>query len=439
MKTFKLIPILGMLSIGVLFSCESENETFDTMDADNVADNTASTSNQNPNKVELGEAGKYAILSKSGVTNVPPSTITGDMGVSPIAQTAITGFALSLDSSGTFATSSQVSGKIYAASAAAPTPSELTLSVLDMQAAYTDAAGRTNPDFLNLGAGNISGLTLDPGLYKWTTGLLVPTDVTIKGDADDVWIFQVAGTFNMSSAARINLADGAKAENIFWQIAGAVTLGTTSHFEGILLGATSVAVQTGASVNGRLLAQTAVTLQMNTVTEPASTTVAIGDLIDGGVVFWVNPDDNTHGLVCAMSDSATEVEWGCFLTDLLNVPNVAYNNGNPMGPGAEIGYGESNTNLILDDCSGAPAATAAGSLGDGWFLPSINELQEMYVHKEILEAVSGFNAFSDDWGYWSSTEGSLFVAWVQYFYNDGIQTNANRSNNSFNVRAVRAF
>ena len=115
MKIFKLIPILGMLSIGVLFSCESENETFDTMDADNVADNTASTLNQNPNKVDLGEAGKYAILSKSGVTNVPPSAITGDMGVSPIAQTAITGFALSLDSSGTFATSSHDVPSVFGA------------------------------------------------------------------------------------------------------------------------------------------------------------------------------------------------------------------------------------------------------------------------------------------------------------------------------------
>jgi hypothetical protein len=138
-----------------------------------------------------------------------------------------------------------------------------------------------------------------------------------------------------------------------------------------------------------------------------------------------------------MSDSATEVEWGCFGIDLLNVPNVAYNNGNPMGPGAEIGYGESNTNLILDDCSGAPAATAAGSLGDGWFLPSINELQEMYVHKEILEAVSGFNAFSDDWGYWSSTEYDDDYAWLQFFIYGG-QYDSSKCVANY-VRAVRAF
>jgi len=121
---------------------------------------------------------------------------------------------------------------------------------------------------LNQGAGIIGGLTLAPGLHKWTSTLLVPTDITISGGPDDVWIFQVAGTLTMSSAVRMNLSGGAQASNIFWQVLGAVTLGTTSHFEGNLLGATSIAVQTGATVNGRLLAQTAVTLQMNTVALP---------------------------------------------------------------------------------------------------------------------------------------------------------------------------
>ena len=218
--------------------------------------------------VGLGTAGDFAILSKSGITNVPQSLITGNVGTSPIAQTAITGFALTLDSSGEFATSSQVAGKIYAASAAAPTPAMLTTAVLDMQTAYTDAAGRSTPSSLNVGAGVIGGHTLSPGLYKWTSTLVIGSDITLSGTASDVWIFQVAGTFNMSSAAKIILTGGAKASNIFWQVSGAVTLGTTSHLEGTLLGATSIAVQTGATVEGRLLAQTAVTLQMNTVTKP---------------------------------------------------------------------------------------------------------------------------------------------------------------------------
>ena len=137
-----------------------------------------------------------------------------------------------------------------------------------MQTAYTDAAGRSKPNFLNLGAGNIGGKTLTAGLYKFTTGVIIPTNVTISGSSTDVWIFQIAGTLNMSSDVRITLAGGSQAKNIFWQTSGAVTLGTTSHFEGNILSQTAINMQTGATINGRMLAQTAVTLQMNTVVKP---------------------------------------------------------------------------------------------------------------------------------------------------------------------------
>jgi hypothetical protein len=137
-----------------------------------------------------------------------------------------------------------------------------------MQTAYTDAAGRSNPNFLNLGAGNIGGKTLKAGLYKFTTAVVIPTNVTISGSSTDVWIFQIAGTLKMSSAVRITLAGGAQAKNIFWQTSGAVTIGTTGHFEGNILSQTGINLQTGASINGRMLAQTAVTLQMNTVVIP---------------------------------------------------------------------------------------------------------------------------------------------------------------------------
>ena len=138
-----------------------------------------------------------------------------------------------------------------------------------MQTAYDDAAGRVSPNYTELGAGEIGGLTLRPGLYKWGTSLLITNDVTLSGGPNDVWIFQVAGTLNQGNAARITLTGGALPKNIFWQVAGAVSIGTTAHFEGIVLGKTMVAVKTGASVNGRLLAQTAVTLQMNAITQPA--------------------------------------------------------------------------------------------------------------------------------------------------------------------------
>ena len=212
--------------------------------------------------VNLGLAGEFVILSKTGITDVYKSAVTGDVGTSPI-----TGAAMLLKCN-------EVTGTIYTVDAAGPLPCRVTnatrlgIAVLNMQAAYTDAAGRVNPDFLNLGAGNIGGKTLTPGLYKWSTSLIIPTDVTISGSPTDVWIFQVAGTLKMSSAVRITLAGGAQAKNIFWVVAGAVTFGTTSHFEGNILGQTGINLQTGATINGRMLAQTAVTLQMNTVVIP---------------------------------------------------------------------------------------------------------------------------------------------------------------------------
>ncbi|MCK9401575.1 MAG: ice-binding family protein [Bacteroidales bacterium] len=212
--------------------------------------------------VDLGVAGDFVILSKTGITDVFPSAITGDVGSSPITGAAI------------LVSCAEVTGTIYTVDAAGPLPcrvtnaSMLTTAVSDMEAAYTDAAGRPNPDFLNLGAGNIGGLTLTPGLYKWTSTVIIPTDVTISGGPDDVWIFQVAGLLTMSSAVNITLSGGAQAKNIFWQVSGVVTFGTTSHFEGIILGMTGINLQTGGSINGRMLAQTAVTLQMNTVTQP---------------------------------------------------------------------------------------------------------------------------------------------------------------------------
>jgi hypothetical protein len=216
-----------------------------------------------PAPVTLGTAGEFAILSKSGITDVYASAVTGNVGTSPI-----TGAALLL-------TCGEVTGKIVVVDAAGPLPcavndaTSLTAAVGDMEMAYLDAEGRISPNFTELGAGEIGGLTLAPGLYKWGTGLLISSDVTLSGGPNDVWILQVAGTFNQANATRITLTGGALPKNIFWQVAGAMTIGTTAHFEGIALAKTLIAANTGASVNGRLLAQTAVTLQMNTVTQPA--------------------------------------------------------------------------------------------------------------------------------------------------------------------------
>jgi hypothetical protein len=281
MKFQKLFPITAMVLVVLMGSCKKD-QSYVLQEPDSSSgmtsvektaalptvlsplDNAAKclTVSANIPAVNLGVAGNFAILSKTGITDVYKSAILGDIGTSPI-----TGAAL-------LVSCAEVVGNIYTVDAAGPLPCRitsatmLTTAVGDMQAAYTDAAGRINPDFLNLGAGNIGGKTLTPGLYKFTSAVVIPTDVTISGGPNDVWIFQIAGTLNMSSAVKITLAGGAQAKNIFWQTSGAVTFGTTSHFEGIILSQTGINLQTGASINGCMLAQTAVTLQMNTVNKP---------------------------------------------------------------------------------------------------------------------------------------------------------------------------
>jgi hypothetical protein len=220
-----------------------------------------------PIPVQLGVAGNYAILAKAAISNVPTSAITGNLGLSPAAASYVTGF--SLTNAGALWTSPQVIGGVFAADNDPPTASDLTTAVANMLTAYTDAAGRSSPDFVNLGAGTLDGLTLVPGLYNWQTSLTIPTDVTLAGAANDIWIFQISGDLKLAAAKAMILSGGARAKNVFWQVAGAVELGTTSHSEGIVLCKTAITLGTGASINGRLLAQTAVNVASSTVTEPA--------------------------------------------------------------------------------------------------------------------------------------------------------------------------
>ncbi len=223
-----------------------------------------------PAAVNLRTAGNFVILSKSGISTTGTTSIVGNIGVSPIDSTAITGFGLIMDPSNTFATSSLVTGRIYAADYTAPTPTTMTTATSDMETAYADAAGRTNPTSTELGAGNIGGMTITPGTYKWGTGLIIPTDVTLNcgGNSNAVFIFQIEQTLSISSGKKIILSGGCQAKNIFWQVAGQVTLGTTSNFKGNILSATLIEMNTGATLNGRALAQTAVTLDANTITIP---------------------------------------------------------------------------------------------------------------------------------------------------------------------------
>jgi hypothetical protein len=228
---------------------------------------TVATSPSGPAIVNLGTAGNFVILAKSGVSTTGTTSVVGDVGLSPAAATFLTGFAIIAPPT-TSASSAQVTGLLFAADYDPPTPTMLTTAVLDMQTAYTDAAGRTLPDFTELGAGNIQGLNLVPGLYKWGTSVQIPLAVTLTGGANDVWIFQVAGDLTVGNGAIVTLAGGAQAKNVFWQVAGQATLGTTANFKGIILSQTLISMNTGSIVLGRTLAQTAVTLNATAITHP---------------------------------------------------------------------------------------------------------------------------------------------------------------------------
>ena len=220
-----------------------------------------------PQPVDLGTAGNFVALGKSGISTTGLTAITGNIGVSPAAASSITGFGLIMDSTNTFSTSSLVTGNVYAANYTPPTPANMTTAISDMETAFTDAAGRTLSVITELGAGDISGMTLAPGLYKWSTGVTF-TGVTLSGGANDVWIFQIAQTLTVANGAIVTLSGGAEASNIFWQVSGQATLGTTSDFKGNILGQTAIVVQTGAHITGRVLAQTAVTFDATTLTAP---------------------------------------------------------------------------------------------------------------------------------------------------------------------------
>jgi len=219
--------------------------------------------------VDLGTAGDFVLLAKAGISATVGTTVTGDMGVSPVALTGVTGFDMTLDASGTFATSEMVTGKIYAANLTPPTPEKMTTAISDMETAYTDAAGRSMPNATELADGNLGGLVLAPGLYTWSTGVFVGgANVTLTGNATDVWILQVAEDLVLANGLAVALGGDAQAQNVFWQVGGQVTLGTTSVFNGTILGKTAIVMETDATLYGLGLAQTDITLDAATVAKP---------------------------------------------------------------------------------------------------------------------------------------------------------------------------
>ena len=268
MRTSKLLTTLAIASVVFIAGCNNkEGFERDNLGSDQTLRSATVSLAKGP--VDLGTAGNYVILAESGISTTGTSLITGDLGVSPIAAIGLTGFGLTMDVSNTFSTSAQVIGKVYASDYAVPTPANLTTAVSDMETAYTTANNLVTPaPIVEKGAGDISGLTLPAGLYKWSTGVLINGGVTLSGGANAVWIFQIAENLTVGNGAIITLSGGAQAKNIFWVVAGQATLGTTVDFSGIILSKTLISLEAGAKVTGRLLAQTAVTLIANTITQP---------------------------------------------------------------------------------------------------------------------------------------------------------------------------
>jgi hypothetical protein len=220
--------------------------------------------------VDLGSAKNYAILAESAISTTGVTSVTGDMGIFPLEATYITGFELDLAAGSAYATSPYVTGKIYAPSYAVPSYDNLNTAVNDMHTAFTTANGLA-VDFVEHESGNLNGHTLYSGVYKWDTGVSITNQITLDGGGQDCakFVFQIKEDLTVANGTKIILTNGAKADNIFWVVAGSgANLGTTVQFEGNILSKTMIAVKTGSSVNGRLLAQTAVTLEAATIVKP---------------------------------------------------------------------------------------------------------------------------------------------------------------------------
>jgi hypothetical protein len=237
--------------------------------------------------VPLGSASNYAILAKTAISTVPTSVITGDIAVSPAAATFMTGFTLSLDAGELFSTDvsnpKQVTGSAFADSYGGATKEDLTTAVGYMETAYDDAYGRTNSNDarINLGQGLLGGVLpggplapLTAGVYTFDAAVSLKGNIHFQGTEDDIFIIQIAENLSQAGSYTVILdtTNGQKpnSKNIFWAVMGAVEVGAGAHMKGIILGKTTVAFITGSSLEGRVLTQTACTLQMTAITAPAN-------------------------------------------------------------------------------------------------------------------------------------------------------------------------
>lgn len=266
-KRFNIIWSLMLLLVVFTAGCKKENAEMVTP---SIPDSTLSVSlatTVHLAPINLKTANYFTILTATGISTTGVTSVIGDIGTSPIASTAITGFGLIMDTNNQSSHTSIVTGKVYAPNYAVPTPAKMTTAVNDMKTAFTTANGITIPSpLVNKYAGDISGKVLPAGLYKWSTGVLITNaGVTLNGGPNDVWVFQIAQNLTVNNSAIITLTGGAQAKNIFWVVSGKATLGTYTKFSGIIISKTLISLNTGARVTGKLFAQTAVTMIANTV------------------------------------------------------------------------------------------------------------------------------------------------------------------------------
>jgi hypothetical protein len=224
--------------------------------------------------INIGRAGDYVILAKTGISTVAPSHVTGDIGVSPGTAAAMTGFDLVLDESGQFSTASQLTdgSEAHGADYGGETQVVLTQAVIDMQAAYAEIEGlAVDPEKLNLAGGLLGGVLgssenpLTAGIYTYSTVVTITADLHLVGDEHSVFIIRVAGVLTLAANMKVVLQGGINPENVFWQVASNAAIGVDSRMQGIILAKTSIALGTGCHLAGRAFAQTSCALGMATV------------------------------------------------------------------------------------------------------------------------------------------------------------------------------
>jgi hypothetical protein len=243
MKNLKVLTVLAIASAVMIASCNKDKNDPDA-NPQIIPIQTISQSN-----VNLGAAADFAIIAGEAVTNTGGTEITGDLGLSP--GTSVGGFPPGI-----------LNGTLHINTESA------TLAKLDLTAAYNDIAGRTSTDIVTL-SGNIGGLTLTPGIYKSTSSLAISSgDLTFdaKGDANAVFIIQIASALTTTSGRQVFLSGGASAANIFWQVGSSATFGTTSVFKGTVMAMESITFNTGATLDGKALARKgSIVMEANTI------------------------------------------------------------------------------------------------------------------------------------------------------------------------------